>query len=211
MLLLLILSSLLSVFFFNSDIYPFIHDIFSFVATLPPYIWLIVTSIICCYAITFAFSLLFIPNMKLINTKAIINPTEIFSGGAVRKKTYSDSSSKSSQKYNGAFPFTPQLSKGTVVGCRPEVGSEVIGRSESEKGSEGVLVKRGNIKTDDYHSKITGFSNPSKETSISDNNGRFFANVGELKEVEEMDIGQEQQELVTYNICCTCQIKEKIT
>jgi hypothetical protein len=209
---LLISSSLPSLvfLFFNSDVYPFIDDIFSFVATLPPYIWLIVTSIICCYATTFAFSLLFISNLKLINTKAVINPTEIFSGGKVKKKTYSDHSSKSSQNSNSAFPQFPKV---TVVGCRSEnIRSEVGGRSESEKGNEGLVVKRGNIKTDDYHSKITGFSNPRKGADMSENDFRYLANgsVGELKEIEEINSREEHHELVTYNICTICETKAKI-
>jgi hypothetical protein len=52
----------------------------SFVATIDPSIWIVVTSVISCFAVSFAFCLLFIPKIQMLYRKIEINPSEIFGG-----------------------------------------------------------------------------------------------------------------------------------
>eukprot|EP00596_Hydrurales_sp_CCMP1899_P000141 CAMPEP_0119055568 /NCGR_PEP_ID=MMETSP1177-20130426/75791_1 /TAXON_ID=2985 /ORGANISM="Ochromonas sp, Strain CCMP1899" /LENGTH=1294 /DNA_ID=CAMNT_0007036121 /DNA_START=125 /DNA_END=4009 /DNA_ORIENTATION=- len=64
----------------------------SFVATIEPSIWLVVTSVISCFAVTFAFCLLFIPKIQMLYQKIEINPSEVFGGTMQNKKSKPDKS-----------------------------------------------------------------------------------------------------------------------
>lgn len=55
-------------------------------ATIEPSIWIVVTSVISCFAVSFAFCLLFLPKIQMLCKKIVINPSEIFGGSILSKK-----------------------------------------------------------------------------------------------------------------------------
>lgn len=110
----------------------------SFLAKLEPSVWIILTTSISCFAVTFAFCILFIPKMLLLYRNIQINASDVFSNAAKSIHPLNVLSSSESEammvKKQSKSPFIPSVK--TI--CSPNIYSPKVDRSQGSGGSVSV-------------------------------------------------------------------------